>query len=84
MAVDVKNVIERAFATGYQYVIGLGSGASLPVLFPGAPAWVAVVAGLATAVAASVVKNLGGNLTAVNDTVQTAAAVVDNEITHLA
>lgn len=54
-----KDTAERAIATAVQALLAIGTAGATPLILPGLPAWVGVVAGVVLAVAAAVAKSLG-------------------------
>lgn len=54
-----KDTAERAVATAVQALLAIGTAGVAPVVLPGLPAWVGVLAGVVLAVAAAVAKSLG-------------------------
>jgi hypothetical protein len=54
-----KDTAERAIATAVQALLAIGAVGAAPIVLPGLPAWVGVLAGVVLAVAAAVVKSLG-------------------------
>ncbi len=56
---NLQNVVQRAVATGWQYVLGIGAGSTVPLVVPGLPEWAGLAIGGVLAIAASVAHNLG-------------------------
>lgn len=54
-----KDTAERAIATAVQALLAIGTAGAAPLVLPGLPAWVGVLAGVVLAVAAAVAKSLG-------------------------
>lgn len=54
-----KDTAERAVATAVQALLAIGTAGVTPIVLPGLPAWVGVLAGVVLAVAAAVAKSLG-------------------------
>lgn len=83
-----KDTAERAVATAVQALLAIGGAGVTPLVLPGVPAWVGVLAGVVLAVATAVAKSLGvaaqaaAAVTAARQTVDAVADQVTPALTN--